>query len=78
MSTRAVYRFVNHTARHAPEGGFIFEAFCVRPDCEDDTSGPSDDHNAVQDWCLQHTGRTGHDLFRRVATDHARVTREEQ
>ncbi|WP_457852762.1 DUF7848 domain-containing protein [Streptomyces achromogenes] len=32
--------------------------------------------DAVQDWCLRHTGRTGHGLFRRVVTDHARVTRD--
>ncbi|WP_443051315.1 hypothetical protein [Streptomyces sp. NBC_00190] len=25
---------------------------------------------------MRHAGRTGHDLFRRVFTDHARVTRE--
>ncbi|WP_444545386.1 DUF7848 domain-containing protein [Streptomyces fumanus] len=29
------------------------------------------------DWALRHTGRTGHDLFRRAFTDHAKVTRAE-
>ncbi|MFE9779279.1 hypothetical protein ACFYPA_14085 [Streptomyces sp. NPDC005775] len=40
-------------------------------------SGPQDAQEAAQDWCLRHTGKTGHDLFRRVFTDHARVTRAE-
>ncbi|WCD88611.1 hypothetical protein KPP03845_105020 [Streptomyces xanthophaeus] len=39
--TRAVFRYVPHTIRHAPEGG-----------------------------------RTGRGLFRRVMSDHGRVTRE--
>ncbi|GGZ82596.1 hypothetical protein ACFOOM_22645 [Streptomyces echinoruber] len=72
--TRTVMRYVNHTIRHAPEGGATYEAFCASG-C-DETSGPQDNQNAVQDWCLRHTGRTGHDLFRRVVTDHARVTRD--
>ncbi|WP_443735654.1 DUF7848 domain-containing protein [Streptomyces hygroscopicus] len=76
MSTRAVYRFVNHTIRHEPDGGVTFETFCVTPGC-DENSGPQDDRQAAQEWCLRHTGRMGHDLFRRVVTDHARVTRAE-
>jgi hypothetical protein len=72
-----VMRFVDHSIRHVAEGGWVFEVFCVgKPDCEG-TSGPTDDQEAAQDWCLRHTGRTGHDLFRRVVTDHARVTRKE-
>ncbi|CAL9578289.1 hypothetical protein SUDANB145_04970 [Streptomyces sp. enrichment culture] len=61
---RSVFRFVSHTIRHVPEGGVIYEA-------------PQDNQNAAQDWCLRHTGCTGHDLFRRVVTDHARVARNE-
>ncbi|WP_443732327.1 DUF7848 domain-containing protein [Streptomyces niphimycinicus] len=76
MTTRAVYRFVNHTIRHDPEGGVTFEAFCATPGC-DEESGPQEDPEAAQEWCLRHTGRTGHDLFRRFVTDHARVTRAE-
>ncbi|WP_456316430.1 DUF7848 domain-containing protein [Streptomyces mirabilis] len=38
-------------------------------------SGLQEEQGTAQDWCLRHTGRTGHDLFRRVVTDHARVTR---
>ncbi|MGV9656105.1 DUF7848 domain-containing protein [Streptomyces koyangensis] len=77
MSARTVMRFVDHTIRHAPEGGVIYEAFCVSVGCGED-SGPKDEQNAAQDWALKHTGRTGHDLFRRVFTDHARVTRAGQ
>ncbi|MFB7311466.1 hypothetical protein [Streptomyces sp. NPDC056192] len=74
--TRAVLRYVPHAIRHVEEGGWIFELFCTAPDCEAD-SGPQDTQEAAQDWALRHTGRNPtHDLFRRVVTDHARVTRE--
>ncbi|WP_101258448.1 hypothetical protein [Streptomyces barkulensis] len=76
MSARAVYRFVAHTIRHVPEGGVTYEVFCVAHDCGEN-SGPQGEQDAAQDWALRHTGRTGHELFRRVFTDHARVTREE-
>lgn len=69
-----MYRFVPHTIRHVPEGGVIAEATCF--ECEA-TSGPMDSPDAAQDWALAHTGRTGHDLFRRTYSDHARVTGEE-
>lgn len=74
--TRAVYRYVSHTIRHEPQGGVTYEAFCVTVGCGEE-SGPQEEQETAQDWCLQHTGRTGHDLFRRVFTDHARVTRHE-
>ncbi|NEW76248.1 DUF7848 domain-containing protein [Streptomyces rhizosphaericus] len=74
--TRSVMRFVSHTIRHVADGGVTFEAFCATPDCGEE-SGPQEDQEAAQQWCLRHTGRTGHDLFRRVTTDHARVTRDE-
>jgi hypothetical protein len=75
--SRAVLRFVPHTIRHVPGGGVVYEAFCATKPSEcAETSGPKDDQGAAQDWCLRHTGRTGHDLFRRVVTDHARVTRD--
>ncbi|MCX5420973.1 hypothetical protein [Streptomyces sp. NBC_00078] len=74
--SRAVLRFVPHTIRHVPDGGVTFEAFCAGFGCAE-TSGPQEDQETAQDWCLRHTGRTGHDLFRRVVTDHARVTRDE-
>ncbi|MFD5429513.1 hypothetical protein [Streptomyces sp. NPDC127084] len=67
---------MNHTILHLPDGGVTFEAFCTAPYCGED-SGPHDNQEASQDWCLRHTGRTGHDVFRRVVTDHARVTRDE-
>ncbi|MCQ4083191.1 hypothetical protein NGB36_21925 [Streptomyces sp. RB6PN25] len=74
--TRSVMRYVPHTIRHAPESGITYEAFCVAYGCGAE-SGPQEEQETAQDWCLQHTGRTGHDLFRRVFTDHARVTREQ-
>jgi hypothetical protein len=74
--SRVVLRYVPHTIRHVPDGGVTFEAFCVASGC-DETSGSQEEQETAQDWCLRHTGRTGHDLFRRVATDHARVTRDE-
>jgi hypothetical protein len=72
--TRAVYRFVAHTIRHVPDGGITFEACCTACGAE---SGPQHEQETAQDWCLRHTGASGHDLFRRVFTDHARVTRGE-
>ncbi|MET9957499.1 hypothetical protein ABZ128_00120 [Streptomyces sp. NPDC006326] len=60
--------------RHAPEGGVVYEAFCAAYRC-DAESGPHGEHEAAQDWALRHAERTGHELFRRVYTDHARVTR---
>jgi hypothetical protein len=74
--SRSVMRYVSHTIRHEPDGGVTFEAFCVASGC-DETSGPQEEQETAQDWCLRHTGRTRHDLFRRVVTDHARVTRDE-
>lgn len=74
--TRAVYRYVSHTIRHVPESGVTAEARCLALDCGAE-SGAQGDPEAVGDWCLAHTGRTGHDLFQRVFTDAARVTRNE-
>ncbi|WKX70536.1 hypothetical protein [Streptomyces sp. XD-27] len=73
---RHIFRFADHVIRHAAEGGIIYEAFCVAYECGAE-SGPQDEQNAAQDWALRHSGRTGHDLFRRVVTDHAHVTRVE-
>ncbi|WEH15236.1 hypothetical protein [Streptomyces sp. VNUA24] len=73
---RAVLRYVNHTIRHAPEGGVTAELFCATYECAE-SSGPQGDPDDAQDWALRHTGRTGHELFRREFTDHARVTRDE-
>ncbi|MGW3421301.1 DUF7848 domain-containing protein [Streptomyces phaeochromogenes] len=72
--TRAVYRFTDHTIRHVPEGGLIFELSCTT--CPE-KSGPQVEQNTAQDWALRHTGlNPSHDLFSRVVSDHARVTRE--
>ncbi|MFD4947469.1 hypothetical protein ACFVYE_37420 [Streptomyces sp. NPDC058239] len=74
--THTVYRYVPHTIRHALDGRVAFEAFCVADGCGAE-SGARDEQAGAQDWALGHSGRTGHDLFRRVVTDHARVTRDE-
>ncbi len=76
MSPRAVFRHVPHSIRHVPEGGIVYEAFCMTAGC-DAASGPHDAQEVAQDWALRHTGRTGHPLVRRVVTDHARVTQEQ-
>lgn len=73
MSPRTIMRRLNNTIRHVPESGMTFEIFCVAYQCGEE-SGGLDDGDAALDWALNHKGRTGHDLFRRVATDHARVT----
>ncbi|MEU5341282.1 hypothetical protein AB0H18_10680 [Streptomyces sp. NPDC020766] len=72
MTTR-VFRFVDHSIRHVPEGGITCEVFCTAYECGGG-SGPQGEQEAAQDWALRHTGSTGHDLFRRVYTDHARVS----
>lgn len=74
--TRAVMRFVDHTISHVADGGITAQHFCAAVGCGED-SGPQGVADDAQDWALQHTGRTGHDLFRREYTDHARVTRQE-
>lgn len=72
--TRTTFRYVEHSIHHAPEGGVTWEVFCTAVGCGAD-SGPQEEQETAQDWALRHSGRTGHALFRRVATDHARVTR---
>lgn len=67
-------RYVPHTIRHAPDLDWKREAHCTTDDCGEFIA--SKDEDAVQMWCLRHTGRNpGHDTFRRVFTDHARVQR---
>lgn len=77
MAVRTVFRFVDDTIRHVPEGGITFETFCAAHEC-DEEGGPQDEQETAQEWALRHTGRTGHDLFRRVVTDHATVARADQ
>jgi hypothetical protein len=65
MISRAVYRHVPHTIRQATERGVIYEVHCTESGCIA-VSGPHSAQEAAQDRALRHTGRTGHDLFRRV------------
>lgn len=72
--SRTVLRFVEHTITHAPEGGITWEITCRAHACGAE-SGSQDQQDAASMRALRHTGRTGHDLFRRKATDRARVIR---
>ncbi|MGW0560921.1 DUF7848 domain-containing protein [Streptomyces sp. NPDC003016] len=74
--TRTVMRCVDHSISRVPDGGITAQLFCTAVGCGED-SGPQGGADDAQDWALQHTGRTGHDLFRREYTDHARVVRHE-
>lgn len=74
--SRTVMRYVAHTISHVSDGGVTAQVFCMASGCGED-SGRKDDTDDAQDWALRHTGRTGHDLFRREFTDQARVTRAE-
>ncbi|MEU3153567.1 DUF7848 domain-containing protein [Streptomyces griseus] len=67
-------RFVDHTIAHVPDGGITAQLYCLSAECGEN-SGPQGAPDDAQDWALRHTGRTGHDLFRREYSDHARVTR---
>jgi hypothetical protein len=69
-------RYVSHTIRHDPARGIAAQLVCAAEGCGE-SSGPKDTADEAQDWALRHAGRTGHDLFRREYTDHARVTRDE-
>ncbi|WP_073762585.1 DUF7848 domain-containing protein [Streptomyces sp. CB02923] len=72
--SRTVMRYVAHTIRPVPDLRVEARAFCLASGCSQE-SGLRDDPDEAQDWALRHTGRTGHDLFRRTFSDHARVTR---
>lgn len=74
--TRTVLRYVNHTIRHVPEGGWIFEVVCKEEGCGEE-SGPQGEQEDAQDWALTHAGLARHYLFERRVTDHAQITREE-
>ncbi|MEW2120309.1 hypothetical protein AB0945_35070 [Streptomyces sp. NPDC005474] len=74
--SRVIMKYVPHTITHVPDSGVTFEVLCAASDCGAE-SGPQDEQDTAQLWALRHTGRTDHDLFRRVVTDHAKVTRTE-
>ncbi|QFQ97587.1 hypothetical protein F9278_16705 [Streptomyces phaeolivaceus] len=76
MSPRAVYRYVPHTIRHDPDCGVVYEIHCTEPGCVSE-SGHHAAQEAAQDWALRHTGRTGHNHFRRIVTDHALTVAEQ-
>lgn len=51
--------------------GPIFEAECTT--CGE-SSGPADDKDSPELWCLRHAGRTSHTGFRAVVTVFFRAT----
>jgi hypothetical protein len=74
VSIRKVYRYVSHTIKAHPNTDTTYEAQCLR--CEwTDVQG--DDSEPVDIACMVHTGRTGHEGFRRIRTSFALVVREE-
>ncbi|MFD5793755.1 hypothetical protein ACFWIO_09485 [Streptomyces diastatochromogenes] len=73
MPARSVWRFVNYTINHVSEDGVTWEIFCSTYGCEGSHIADSDEQ--CSDWAMRHTAKTGHALFRRSCSDHARVTR---
>ncbi|MFJ9338279.1 hypothetical protein ACIRP0_03170 [Streptomyces sp. NPDC101733] len=55
-----------------PEGGVTYEVFCRAYRCPAE-SGPQDEADAARQWALRHARDSGHEVFRRVRSDHARV-----
>ncbi|WP_330246119.1 hypothetical protein OHA33_25550 [Streptomyces sp. NBC_00562] len=70
--TRAVLRYVEHRITQYPNTDVTFEAECLR--CEWQAT-PSPDGAAVDVECMCHTGRCGHEGFRRICTSFAMVVR---
>ncbi|MFF5669784.1 hypothetical protein ACFY8S_06525 [Streptomyces hygroscopicus] len=69
---RAVLRYVTHRITQHPETDVTFEAECLRCDW---SATRYEDGAAVDIECMGHTGRTGHEGFRRVCTSFALVER---
>lgn len=72
MTSRARYRFVDHTITAHPDTDVTFEVQCLG--CGDESGGvtATSDTDA---WALRHAGATGHVGFRRLMTSFALVTR---
>lgn len=74
--TRSIVRFVKHRITQHPDTDVTFEAECLAYECGWKAS-PSADGAAVDIECMSHTGRTGHEGFRRLCTSFALVERAE-
>ncbi len=72
--TRAVLCYVEHRITQHPGTDVTFEAECLNCDWK---AKPSEDGAAIDLECMRHTGRTGHQSFRRVCTSLALVVRAE-
>ncbi|TKA13476.1 DUF7848 domain-containing protein [Actinacidiphila oryziradicis] len=71
---RKTYRYVSHTITAHPNTDVTYEAECLRCNW---TDVQGDDSAPVDIACMEHTGRTGHEGFRRICTSFALVTRSE-
>ncbi|WP_455770336.1 DUF7848 domain-containing protein [Streptomyces erythrochromogenes] len=69
---RSVLRYVEHRIGQHPGTDVTFEAECLGCDWQ---APASDDGAAVDVECMSHTGRTGHQGFRRWCTSFAWVER---
>ncbi len=72
--TRSVLRYVTHRITQHPDTGVTYEAECLRCGWK---AGPSEGGADVDLECMRHTGRSGHQSFRRVCTSLALVVRSE-
>ncbi|MFF3879325.1 hypothetical protein [Streptomyces sp. NPDC001978] len=72
MMVHTVLRFVEHRITQHPGTDVTFEAECLHCDWQ---ATPSPDGAAVDLECMSHTGRSGHQGFRRICTSFAKVTR---
>lgn len=70
--TRAILRYVEHRIAQHPDTDAMFAAECLSCDWK---AKPSGDGAAVDLECMRHTGRAGHQTFRRVCTSLALVAR---
>jgi hypothetical protein len=70
--TRSILQYVQHRTTKHPDTEVTFEAECLKRDW---TATPSTDGAAVDVQCMGHTGRTGHQGFRRICTSFALVER---
>ncbi|WP_443728827.1 DUF7848 domain-containing protein [Streptomyces avidinii] len=57
--------FVKHVIKRHPDAETTATARCVHPDCGWEAP-PTGDANECADWCMEHTGRTGHGIFLRT------------
>lgn len=77
MTVRSVVTFVKHVIKRHPDAETTATARCVHPDCGWEAP-PTGDANECADWCMEHTGRTGHGIFLRTFSEIAVVVRADR